>query len=181
MTSALAWPVMTGAVLLMFRRELRLWLSERPTSLKVGPFAAQWGRNASRVAADLVRSGAPLATEPNAAESLADLLADSPGPPVAPISDALGVITERLRGGLADAGIPAAEHEELRGLVRLGAQNGVLDQATADALMGLSVMGNLALSRPAAVADSEVREFLALADSSLFALNMSLRRRGKDN
>jgi len=178
MTSALAWPLIVGGVLLAFRRELRRWLADRPTTIKMGAFAVEWEKRSAQVAVGLAASGVSPVTESEVSGLASERLANiSESSPIETIGATLSILTDRVRTALAEAGVAGIERATLPRLVALGAQSGVIDPGNADSVMGVAVMANLALAKPEKIGEREVAEFLALADATLFALDLALRTR----
>jgi hypothetical protein len=180
MVSALAWPVVVGGVLLAFRRELRRWLAERPARIKMGAFAVEWERRSAQVAVGLAESGVPasISMNPdlgNPTDSLATEIASSD--PVEAIKAALNRIENRLRTALADVGVQGIEQETLPRLALLAVHNDLMPPGNADSVNGVAVMANLALVKPGKISANELTEFLALADATLFSVDLAIRTR----
>lgn len=182
MTSALAWPLIVGGVLLAFRRELRRWLADRPTAIKMGAFAVEWERRSAQVAVGLAESGVSPSAGPQIEGLVGERLTEiSRSSPVEAIKAALNALTDRLRTALTEANVQEAEQATLPRLVLLGVQNGVIDPGNADSVNGVAVMANLALAKPEKIGEREVTEFLALADATHFALDLALRTRARQS
>jgi hypothetical protein len=178
MTSALAWPLIVGGVLLAFRRELRRWLADRPATIKMGAFAVEWEKRSAQVAVGLAASGVSPMAGPEIAGLASERLTDiSESSPAETIRATLSTLTDRVRTALAEANVVGTERATLPRLVELGVQSGVIDPGNADSVMGVAVMANLALAKPEKIGEREVTEFLALADATLFALELALRTR----
>lgn len=64
MTSALAWPAIALVAVLIFRRRVSRWFSDRPSSLELGPFKAAWETIAVKATAE---AAADLPESPEAA------------------------------------------------------------------------------------------------------------------
>jgi len=176
MTSALVWPILVGLAVVLFQRELRLWLAERPTKMKVGPVEAEWPRVLSHVERDLEQAGVPPPTELAVAGQLSDHLAEvSESSPMVAITEAVDAVDRRLRQGLSQASIAAPEQLGLTRLARLAREHGLIRPETEEAVAGLAVMRNLAV-HGRAVSTQQARDFLALADGVLFALDRDLRQ-----
>ena len=177
MASALAWPMVVGGILLAFRRELRRWLADRPASIKVGAFAVEWERRSTQVAVGLAESGISAYAGPELrglAGSHVTELGDSD--PAETIKAALNKIENRLCTALADVNVQGVEKETLPRLAQLAVQNGLIASGNADSVMEVAVMANLALVRPRKISEREVTEFLALADATLFGIDMAIRQ-----
>jgi hypothetical protein len=178
MTSALAWPLIVGGVLLAFRRELRRWLADRPSTIKMGAFAVEWEKRSAQVAVGLAQSGISPTAGMEIGTLASERLADIPdSAPAEAIRATVAALTDRLRTALTEADVPTVGHASLPRLVMLGVQNGVIDPGNADSVMGVAVMANLALAKPEKIGEREVTEFLALGDATLFALDLALRTR----
>jgi hypothetical protein len=54
-------------------------------------------------------------------------------------------------------------------------QRGLIAQGNADSVMGVAVMANLALVKPGKITESEVNEFLTLAEATLFGVDLAIR------
>jgi hypothetical protein len=176
MVSALAWPVVVGGVLLAFRRELRRWLADRPASIKMGAFAVEWERRSAQVAVGLAESGVPASVESDLGGLAGSHLTDITGSdPAEAIKAALGKIENRLRTGLVGAGVQGIEQETLPRLALLAVQSGLIASGNADSVRGVAVMANLALVKPGKIGEREATEFLALADATLFGIDMAIR------
>jgi hypothetical protein len=80
-----------------------------------------------------------------------------------------------LRTALATVGETGVEHEPLPQLAALAVQRGLIEPGNADSVMGVVVMANLALVKPQKVSKSQVSEFLALADATLFGVDLAIR------
>jgi hypothetical protein len=106
MASALAWPIVVGAVLLAFRRELRRWLADRPASIKMGAFAVEWERRSAQIAVGLAESGVSASNGPDISAPVAARLTETSGPsPVQVIKTALAKIERLLRMALVAVGV----------------------------------------------------------------------------
>jgi hypothetical protein len=176
MVSALAWPVVVGCVLLAFRRELRRWLADRPASIKMGAFAVEWERRSAQVAVGLAESGVSASVEPDLGGLTGSHLTDIAGSdPVEAIKAAVNKIENRLRTALTNAGVQGIERETLPRLALLAVQSGLIASGNADSVMGVAVMANLALVKPGKISEREVTEFLALADATLFGIDLAIR------
>jgi hypothetical protein len=176
MASALAWPIVVGGVLLAFRRELRRWLADRPASIKMGAFAVEWERRSAQVAVGLAESGVSTSSGPDIGGPVTARLTEIAGSsPVEIINTALAKIEIRLRAALVTAGVQRVEQETLPRLAELAVQRGLIAQGNADSVMGVAVMANLALVKPRKISESEVNELLALAEATLFGIDLAIR------
>lgn len=175
--SALAWPVVVGGVLLAFRRELRRWLADRPASIKMGALAVEWERRSTQVAVGLAESGVPASVEPDPSGTAGLHLANIGGSsPTEAIRGALTKIENRLRSALTSVGVLVTEQETLPRLAQLAVENGLINSGGADSVTGVAVMANLALVKPDKVAERELAKFLALANGTLFAIDLAIRK-----
>jgi hypothetical protein len=177
MTSALAWPLIVGGVLLAFRRELRRWLADRPATIRMGAFAVEWEKRSAQVAVSLAASGVSPMIGPEITELASEHSDISELSPAETVRATLSTLTDRVRTALAEANIAGTERATLPHLVALGVANGVIDPGNADSVTGVAVMANLALAKPEKIGEREITEFLALADATLFALELALRTR----
>ena len=176
LVAALAWPVIVGAVLLAFRRELRRWLADRPASIKMGAFAVEWERRSAQVAVGLAESGVPATVEPDLSSLAGTYAAEvAESDPVEAIRAALAKIENRLRTALTSVGVQEVEQETLPRLALLAVQNGLIASGNADSVTGVTVMANLAMVKPGRISEREVTEFLALADATLFGIDLAIR------
>jgi hypothetical protein len=176
MVSALAWPIVVGGVLLAFRRELRRWLADRPASIKMGAFAVEWERRSAQVAVGLAESGVSASAGPDLSALVgSDLTEIGDSDRAEAIRAALDKIENRLRTALVNANVQGTEQETLPRLGVLAVQNGLIEQGNADSVMGVAVMANLALVKPGKVSEKELIEFLALADATLFGIDLAIR------
>ncbi len=179
LTSALACPLIVGGVLLAFRRELRRWLGERPVTIKMGAFAVEWEKNATQVTAGLTELAGPLIAERQPEGHANVRLKDTSDPQAAEtVRATLSTLADKLRTALIEANVKEAEEATLQRLVTLGIASDVIHPAIGDSMMGLVVMGNLALANPENIGERELTEFQAIAAGSFFSLELQLRPGG---
>jgi hypothetical protein len=95
--------------------------------------------------------------------------------PVEAIKAALSRIEDRLRAALANVDVQGIEQETLPRLALLAVHNGLIAPGNADSVNGVAVMANLALVKPWKISEKELTEFLALADATLFAIDLAIR------
>jgi hypothetical protein len=170
MTTALAWPVFLGAVVLAFRQQLGWWLADRPSRMKVGPFEAEWDAEQARVevALDEATATTSAGVADSALSERLDHLADSA--PLEAIAQASQAITGALLRLLEKAGVRVEGSHGMAGLAALASEQGLIRKESARAVHGLSVMRGLAMRGGRSIGPGEAREFLALAEANLFAI-----------
>lgn len=160
------------------RRSLRAELSlerlpARSTWLRI-THEGQWAEQEAFVRAR-VREASPTMTldaDPHDREILS-------GSPAETVRLSYETIEADLRARLARlSGVTTPD--TARGLVEAATTHGVVSRQTAEAIEGLRVMRNLALSGRKDVGDEEARDFLALVDATRYGLGRDGRAEGRD-
>jgi hypothetical protein len=177
LVSALAWPVVALAALVVLRRPLERWLRERPTRIKAGPVELQWDSLISKAQADLDQPGVP---DPAALTSSAEAedrdlyLLTRANPPLG-ILEASRQVEAELRRRLSAIGVEVPQ-QGLGALALLADRHGLITEATQKSVAGLVVLRNLAIHAPERVSAEEALEFVALAEATQYAITAA----GKD-
>ncbi len=175
-----AWPVAILVVALAYRPLLVSVLERNLTRLKLGGLEMAWDQ-----AADVVRLRRPAPLQPSTGASG---VAGPGAPPeirelveVDPRGAILGMystVEQVLRDALREHGIEAEESADALSLVRAGESVGLFPAEVTDAILGIQVLRNLAAHAPTQqhLEPEKAREYIAMAEGSLFAVAMALRR-----
>ena len=171
MTSALAWPVVVVVAVVVFGADVRKWLKERPTRVKLGPIEAEWSRQLAIAEANL-ESTPGIAESPSAQgdERIVEMLGvSSDEHPVAAIIAAASAVEEALRVRLARVGAQDFGQLGLAGLGGLARRQGIVNDETANAIQGLTVLRNLA-AHGGTPTPEQAREYVTLAAGVVYLL-----------
>lgn len=176
LVGSLAWPLVALFAVWLLRWPLARSLSGPVRRWKAGPSGVEieyWERKVAATREELTRAqgdsgGNELRETPTVLlnTSLQELAEASPD---TAISGAYRTIERQLRVRLIDHQAPA--DLDVAGLALFGEDKGVINQETANAIQGLSVLRTLAAhGRVGDVTPDRAIEFLSLADGVLFAL-----------
>lgn len=176
LVDSLAWPLVASSAVWLLRRPLARSLSGPLRRWKAGPSGVEfeyWERKVAATREEVSRAqaesgGNELRETPPVLlnTSLRELAEASPD---TAISEAYRTIERQLRVKLVDFQAPA--DLDTVGLALFAEEKGVINQETAKAIQGLSVLRNLAAhDRVGDVTPERAIEFLSLADGVLFAL-----------
>lgn len=160
---------------LVFRRQLvRLVRTAGPLSTaKFGPFELQWTQQRSEAEFAVEAAG----FEPGAYGYLPNVLAEPKESPQEAILAAFVLIEAKLRRILRYAGVPLDSNVGAVQLAREAASEGLIPPEIARAVENLAELRNLVLYRPEDIKPAHAKQYLALADSVLFALSPRARDR----
>ncbi|GEM_PF-1636945 len=174
--SSLAWPLVGLVALAVFGRDLRRWLKESPTKVKIGPLEAEWTRQVARaeVSLDQPETRRPADGGDRGEAVLAETLKPTVGvDPTVAVTEAASAVEGALRMKLAQSGVQDFGQLGLAGMASLSLRQGVINARTADAINGLGVMRGLAVHGDGLVSPERAEEFLALADAVIYAVDHS--------
>jgi hypothetical protein len=169
LVASLAWPAAVVGVALVFRRQIRDLLSTGLHRVKAGPFEAEWQRAEQQVPRSLRLAARDR--EPDSVESA--------GATISPRTAVLArhaELVSRLGSAVTAKLGPQPEGQSLGELIDVAEHDGLIDSKTKDALIGLSVMRNLAAHGPNDVTPARASEFMALADAAEYAMEHWLGR-----
>jgi hypothetical protein len=170
LVASLAWPAAAVTVAVVFRREIRDLLSRRGLHrVKAGPFEAEWNLAEQHVPRNL--RVVAQTREPNSVESASAAIS-----PRSAILERHDELVARLSEAVTDRLGVLPEDQSVSELIDLAHREGVINASTKDALVGLSVMRNLAAHGPDGVDAEKANEFLVLADAVEYAVNRGLKR-----
>jgi hypothetical protein len=171
MTKALAWPIAVVVLGLIFRRTIsNLLEGVRLRRIGKGEWSADFSAAGQEVRAELP-SGAPQEAP---AEIDAETLHLADVSPAAAIGDVWGELEKRVRGAAVKAGI---QHQLLSEIVRGLTEKHIIRPATADAILGLRNMRNLAVHAPAErLTSTQANEFINLAGALMWSLGQELKK-----
>lgn len=171
LVESLAWPGAVAVVALLFRKQIVTLLSTGLHRVKAGPIEVEWSRAERQVPASVreaARNHAPDSLEAASA---------SISPRVA-ILTRHGDLMKRL-GNAVTQKLGEQPPEQTTGeLIGLAEENELIDATTREALVGITVMSNLAAHEPHEMAEERAREFMALADAVEYAMTHRLKRGG---
>jgi hypothetical protein len=172
LASSLAWPLVVLAIAVLFRVKIAELLSGGITRLKAGPIEVEWERTLSEARVELDQPGVlslDTAEVPGpVSKELADLARVSP---VAAVIEGYARVERALQESLADVDDDAKLRVGGAGLARLAAQHGRINDETARAIEGLTVLRNLAAhGRAGGTTSDRATDYLALIDAVLFVL-----------
>ncbi|GAB4050193.1 hypothetical protein [Catellatospora paridis] len=172
MTSALIWPVIVLALVLVFRGTIKNLLAERPTRFQAGPVTAEWDRQAVKVGEGIdlenetPTSRAELRPEARPAEVI-ELAHSSPlGAIMEKSVEIERELTEKLKSAQVEFRFPST----MRGLADIAARTGLITMGLFSSIVGLSRMRNIAAHGEIDVTPSQAVEFVVLADAVLTEL-----------
>ncbi|MBM7783560.1 hypothetical protein [Tenggerimyces flavus] len=176
--AALAWPVGIVVVVFIFRRQARAWLTDPPSVLKLGPggFEAQWNRQLSAVA-DAVEEASMLdvtkspSTETDVPSEQLPPVTENP--PLVAIVEAAADVERALTNRFERAGMTYDTKRGMAVRAEFAYQRGLISEKTAASVRGLNIMRNLAIHGPGYVSDTEAREFVALAEAAIYAIDQA--------
>jgi hypothetical protein len=168
--ASVAWPIAVLAIALLFRKPIVAALESATGRLRAGPFEMAWEQTVSTVELEINRPPAAVKEGAGAKEKL-DQLADI-SPPSA-VVEAYGRIEASLRSLLMKHGVKGDEHAwSVRKLADLARQDDLITEETRHAIEGLRVLRNLAAhGKWDDLSAQRAREFVALADGVIFAIN----------
>lgn len=164
LVASLAWPGAVVAVAVVFRRQIRDLLSSGLHRVKAGPFEAEWNLAEQRVPTSL-----RVAAKQHDADSV-----EAASAAISPRSAILarhGELVARLGAAVTGKLGPQPADQSLGELIDVAETEGLIDAKTKDALVGLSVMRNLAAHDAGDVDSEKASEFMALADAVEYAMN----------
>lgn len=181
--SSIAWPVTVLVIVLIFRQSFSEMLSGPLRRLKAGPIEAIWQDIESEIQADLSFEPAGLREKPAAGAGVTlvsdDLSALAGKYPPAAILDAYEQVRRALVAALEEPPLkspPKLNALSVPALADLALEHGRIHRKTAQAARGLSVMRNLAAhGRESEINGDNAREYLALVDGTLFAIEENHR------
>jgi hypothetical protein len=173
MTKALAWPLAVVIVCLVFRGPISgLLEGVRLRRIGKGEWSADFTTAEQEVRAGLP-SGAPQEAFPG--EIGAETLRLADVSPAAAIGDVWGELEKRVRGAAAKAGV---QRQFLPEIVRGLTEKHIIRPATADAILGLRNMRNLAVhAPPEGLTSVQANEFINLAGALMWSLEQELKKR----
>jgi hypothetical protein len=178
MVGSLAWPLTTGAVLVLFRAQVRALLSAPIKRVKAGPIEVEWDRQLEAIEQELTRSP-EVASAVDAAKLPLPQLKQGSLSALAVIDPYLA-ITESIHQ--VEAALISLLHgrgESTDGLgtgaLALQAKKlGLISEQTRKAVEGLAGLRYLAKAAgPEGTSSRQALEFIALASAVLFALTAS--------
>lgn len=177
--AAVAWPVTVLAIALIFRRPITNMLAGQIGRMKAGPFEVEWQRTLSEVETELdqepIAQAAPARPDGGLSAELDPVARRAP---TAAVLEAHARVEAVLRAVLQSRGVTESSDQlGAVGLARLARSHGVVTDETAQAIEGLSVLRNLAAhGRARDVSAERARDYLALADGVLFAVESNARQ-----
>ena len=174
-----AWPLAVAFVALLFQTEIKSALSRPLRRMKAWGVEAEWQERAAETATEVVRASAPAQAAAMIAgqESLMERLADvAMAEPPAAVESAFAELEKVLRQRLLAAGIEGADKDPLTKLLAAAMTRGLISAETVGAISGVLVLRNLAASRPDVVDAREALDYLAMADTVLFAFDANVTR-----
>jgi hypothetical protein len=172
MTKALAWPIAVVVVGLIFRRTIsNLLEGVRLRRIGKGEWSADFTAAAQEVWAELPSHPRQ---EAHLGEIDAETVRLADASPAAAISDVWGKLEQRVRSSAAKAGVQQQLLPEiLRGLT----DKHIIRPATADGILGLRNMRNLAVHAPAErLTSTQAIEFINLAAALMWSLEQELKK-----
>jgi hypothetical protein len=175
LVGSLAWPVVAGIAVWLFRRQLQALLEGPIKRWKAGPFEfeKEWANATERVGEKVVTRDALTARDPELDE-LVDLAAKAPAPAILAAHNA---VEETVREIASGAGIEGADGMNIAQLASELAGRGLINDRTGDALRGLAALRNLAAHGP--TPDGQrAREYIVIAEAVLYSLSQSPAARG---
>jgi len=175
MTKALAWPVAAVVVGLIFRRTIsNLLEGVRLRRIGKGEWSADFATAAKEVRAELP---SPARQETRLGEIDAETIRLADASPAAAISEVWGELEQRVRGAAVKAGI---QQQLLPELLRGLTEKQIIRPSTAEGVLGLRNMRNLAVHAPAEhVTTAQANEFIILAGALMWALEQELKKTAK--
>ncbi len=163
LVASLAWPLTAVVVAVMFRRAILQLLSTGLRRLKAGPFEAEWSLAESKVP-----SGLRLAAHTSSLD-----LVEAETARISPQTAVLERYNE-LISLLADQVTKASgqqpEGQSVGDLIEMAAEAGVINASTKQALLGVSVMRNLAAHGGHDMDEEKAAQFVVMADAVEFAM-----------
>ncbi|WP_280410192.1 hypothetical protein [Nocardia brasiliensis] len=186
--SSLVWPGVAVTALLMFRRNLNHWFSQRPDRIKAGPLEAEWKNNADRVAEELEagRSGLSSADggdgrsteEPAPPEPLSLQLRDRAREvPVLAVLEAWVLVEHELIQVMEERGVAfpivRGRRPPVQVMVEIAVSEGKLPEWIPPTVESMRKLRNTA-AHAASLTSAEAFEFLGLADLVLGELRREL-------
>jgi hypothetical protein len=171
---SLAWPVVIGACVVMFRKQVRVLLEGPIKRLKAGPFEfeTEWERATERVGSSVPTREAFAHRKDSGQDDLdevLDLAEKAPVPAILAVYDA----TEEMVRSLGDlAGIEGAQSASVTTLATELARRDLIDQKTEEALSGLVTLRNLAAHGPG-TEGRRAREYIVMSEAVMYALSRS--------
>jgi hypothetical protein len=168
-----AWPGVSMALALMFRRPLiNLVEGLKLTRLKRG----DWQADFQEVLAETKREVAALPPITDASSAPMLIGAEDVGTGAAAVGAVVAAwnqVEAAVNHAAQAAGVTAhAFPEKVRSL----AANGALSIPTVDAINGLRMLRNLTVHAPEPIAPEKAREFLHMANAVLFALSLNVKK-----
>jgi hypothetical protein len=176
--SSIAWPLTALVIALLFRRPLSEALKSASGALSAGPFRLEWKRRAAEIEADL--GSVPSITQGDGEGMGGRLNHVAEVSPTGAIVEAFGQIEATLRSALEADGAEELDRPwSVRRLSDIASERGLITAETHDAIEGLSVLRNLAAhGGQADLSPQRAREFLALSQGVLFAINANAKSAG---
>lgn len=176
----IAWPVAVLVVALAYRPLVVSILERHPTRLKAGPLDLVWEHAAEavhvrRTAPVPAPAGTEARLKPISSGREAELAESNPR---RAILEMYAAVEQTLRDALCERGIGFEEGADALSLVRAGESAGLFPAEVTDAIVGVQVLRNLAADAPTReqLEPAKAREYIAIAEGSLYAIRMALRR-----
>jgi len=173
LVQSLAWPAGVVAAVVFLRKPIGAVLGQGVRRLKAGPVEVEFDQLQAEVREELARS--PELAEakvPTPVGSLTEVLSR-----LAEVSPGMAVVTayrhieDRLNEMLDAADVRPRDWMGGRRLAKIASEHGLLSEEARAAIEGLSVLRNLTTHDGGEISVSRAREYLALADAVLYALN----------
>ncbi|MEU2092292.1 hypothetical protein [Nocardia beijingensis] len=177
--SSLVWPGVALTALVMFRKNLNFWFSQRPDKIKAGPLEAEWRTYADRAAEELEsgRDSLPPAVDGNQAGANDDRPTAEPltlqlreharDLPALAVLEGWAIVESELTRVLQERGIALIRwgnrFPSHRELIQAAVQEEQLPQWIVPTLNSMRELRNIA-AHASALSSGQAFEFLALAD-----------------
>jgi hypothetical protein len=172
---SLSWPLAAVAIAFMFRRQVRDLISARGlTRVKAGPFEAEWS-TAQAVVPSQIRAHVPPDSDRGGVNR--ESAAVSPRSTILARYDSL---IQRLKQEVASREPNLKPHISNATLINLALERGIISDKTERALVGATVMRNLAAHSGQELTEARAAEFLAITDATEYAMVHDFARLGPD-